>query len=190
MDKQIISNPRRYQTSKHARDAYLNSVSVQSAQKETLPTPEVGMVPVYILVGNTAHVGEFMESVSSNYPGYFSQNGGDDDAYKATLISHAGASVERNQDAGFAHLGRQQVNRDVLKTSRDTDVAVLTSRYELAGQIKDFEIRSLDRHSDVRAELSALRSEQQAARIEQLRAEAGDSKFAALLKAVEKLAVK
>lgn len=130
-----------------------------------------------------------MESVSSNYPGYFAQDTSDD-SHQATLISHVGASVERNQDAQFGSLSRQHLHRDVVATGKDAQLEALRNRYELATQIKDFEIRSLERNGEVKAELATLRSEQQAARIEQLRAESGNDKFAALLKAVEKLATK
>ncbi len=187
MDKVIIPNARRYRTSNHARAAHVAFCNAQQKSQEPAP---IGPNPIVLYwPGNPAQIGEYMESVSSNYPGYFAQDTSDD-SRQATLISHVGASVERNQDAQFASLSRQHLNRDVLVVGKDAQLESLRSRYELATQIKDFEIRNLERHSDVKAELAALRTEQISAKVESLRAESQDGKFAALLKAVEKLATK
>lgn len=106
------------------------------------------------------------------YPVYDTGRGDDDSVQTAVLVSHAGAAVERNQDAGFSSLRAQIVNRDVLSAARNTEVSALTA-------VKDSEIRAADRLSDVKAELAALRSEMFSRDIASLRAEVQDTKAAA-----------
>jgi hypothetical protein len=109
--------------------------------------------------------------VATPYPTYMS-GGNDDDSFRAALISHSGASVERNQDAGFDSLRQQLTNRDVKDASRETAQA----KYDLAVQTKDAEIRASDRFNEISKELAALRAETQANTIAQLRVELSESR--------------
>lgn len=116
------------------------------------------------------------------YP-FYSSGGNDDNADRAVLISHTGASVERNQDAGFSALRSQLVHRDVEQGKRET----VQAKFDLAIAQKDFEIRAADRHSELKAELAALRAEGLGREIAGLRAEATASKMDAVLAAIKAL---
>lgn len=112
--------------------------------------------------------------VATPYPTYMS-GGNDDDSFRAALISHSGASVERNQDAQFSAQRDQNLTRDVNRNAERTAQA----KYDLAVQSKDAEIRSADRHAETQKELAALRAEMQADRIATLRADLAESKASA-----------
>ncbi len=87
------------------------------------------------------------------YPFY--ATGGDDDSLRATLTSHVGASVERNQDSQFAAVRSQLVHRDVVGQGKDAQMESL--KVQLA--VKDAEIRALERHAEVKVELAAIRAD-------------------------------
>lgn len=118
------------------------------------------------------------------YPFY--STGGQDNtsADRAVLISHTGASVERNQDAGLSALRSQLVHRDVEQGKRET----VQAKFDLALAQKDFEIRAADRHSELKAELAALRAEGLTREIAGLRADASGKALADVLAAVKALA--
>lgn len=110
------------------------------------------------------------------YPTY--NLGGDDDSVQqAVLTSHTGASVERNQDAGFASVRAQFVHRDVVGGAKDGIAESL--RVQLA--VKDAEIRGLERHSEIKAELAAMRAEGLSRELNALRADSGNEKLASVL---------
>lgn len=140
-----------------------------------------------------------MESVSSNYPGYFSQDSGDGDkhAYAATLTAHAAASVERNQDSQFSAGRDLGIAREVVAGTKDARIESLANRYEITVQVKDSEIRALERHNELNEKLARLEASATAREISQLRAEAQRSQFdaqgavlAQLLEVVKSLATK
>lgn len=112
--------------------------------------------------------------VATPYPTYMT-GGDDDDSFRAALISHSGASVERNQDAQFAAQRDQNLTRDVNRNAERTAQA----KYDLAVQTKDAEIRAADRHNETLKELAALRAEMNADRIATLRVELSESKASA-----------
>lgn len=88
------------------------------------------------------------------YP-FYATGGDDDSVQQAVLTSHAGASVERNQDSQFSAARSQFVHRDVVGGAKDAQLEAL--RTQLA--VKDSEIRALERHSEVKAELAAFRAD-------------------------------
>jgi hypothetical protein len=106
------------------------------------------------------------------YPFYATGNDDGDDAFKATLISHQGASIERNQDSQFAAQRSQLVHRDVEASKRET----VQAKYDLAVQQKDSEIRAAERFAEVKAELAALREKMDGNTVAQLRADIADGK--------------
>jgi hypothetical protein len=98
--------------------------------------------------------------VATPYP-FYATGGNDDgdDAFKAALISHQGASIERNQDAQFsASRDLQQAVRTVEGT-KDAELRALECRAALLAEIKDHERRSVERDTAVKVELMALRAE-------------------------------
>lgn len=92
--------------------------------------------------------------VATPYPTYMT-GGDDDDSFRAALISHGNASVERNQDSQFSAQRDQHVTRDVLKTGRNAEVATLENRYELATRLKDSEVRMAEGLARIEAKLDA-----------------------------------
>jgi hypothetical protein len=106
------------------------------------------------------------------YPFYATGSDDGDDAFKATLISHGNASVERNQDSQFAAQRSQLVHRDVEASKRET----VQAKYDLAVQQKDSEIRAAERFAEVKAELAALREKMDGNTVAQLRADIADGK--------------
>lgn len=134
-----------------------------------------------------------MESAVSNYPGVITTDTGDDSskhAYAATLTAHAAGSVERNQDAQFSASRDLLLCRDVVAGAKDARIESLVNRYELASQLKDFEIRNLERHGEVKAELAAMRAESLQRDIATLRSDAQGSVLSQLLEVVKGLAAK
>lgn len=93
--------------------------------------------------------------VATPYPFYATGADDSDDSFKAALISHGNASVERNQDSQFAALRTQQVHRDVEAGKRETAQA----KFDVVSAQKDSEIRSVERFAEIKAELAALRAE-------------------------------
>lgn len=116
------------------------------------------------------------------YP-FYSTGGQDDNVDRAVLISHTGASVERNQDAGMSALRSQLVHRDVESGKRET----VQAKFDVAIAQKDFEIRAADRHSELKAELAALRAEGLTREIAGLRQSATDGKLTDILSALKSL---
>lgn len=110
------------------------------------------------------------------YP-FYATGGDDDSVQQAVLTSHTGASVERNQDAGFSSVRAQFVHRDVVGGAKDAQLESM--RTQLA--VKDSEIRALERHSDVKAELASMRAEGLARELNALRADSGNEKLASVL---------
>jgi len=110
--------------------------------------------------------------VATPYPTYISPGGDDDDSYRAALTLQGDASTQRNQDAGFASLRDQLLNRDVQDGKRETAQA----KYDLAVQGKDAEVRQADRFAEVSKEIAALRAEASAREVAQLRVELAESR--------------
>lgn len=91
----------------------------------------------------------------SAYPGIMSQGGNDDDSFRAALTSHAGASVERNQDSQFAALRSQLVQSEVGYNRE----ATLQAKYDSVVAQKDAEIRQSERFAGIEKELAVIRAE-------------------------------
>jgi hypothetical protein len=108
----------------------------------------------------------------SPYPGIMQTGGDDDNAFKAALIAQGDASTQRNQDSQFSAARDQLLQRDVVKVSKDT----VETKFAAVVAQKDGEIRAVDRFSDIKAELAALRAEMSANTIAQLRLELSESK--------------
>lgn len=116
------------------------------------------------------------------YP-FYATGGNDDDSFRATLTSHASASVERNQDAQFSAARTQAVHRDVEATKRET----VQAKYDVTVNQKDAEIRSVERFAEIKAELAALRADNAQRDIANLRAELADGKADARASKAESL---
>jgi hypothetical protein len=97
---------------------------------------------------------------ASPYPVYNFGGGDDDSVQHAILTSHGNASVERNQDSQFAALRSQHLNRDVISVGKDARAESLQTKYDLAVQSKDSEIRQSERLAEISAKLDSLRAEQ------------------------------
>ncbi len=107
------------------------------------------------------------------YPTY--NLGGDDDSIQhAVLTAHAGASVERNQDAQFAALSRQNLQGRVSDGRRES----VETKYEAVVAQKDFEIRQSERFSELKDLIRAQSERDLAEARAELRAEraAGENK--------------
>lgn len=122
------------------------------------------------------------------YPFYATGND-EDDSFKAALTSHAGASIERNQDSQFAAARSQLVHRDVQDGKRET----VQAKFDSVVAQKDAEIRAVERFAELKAELAVIRAEGLNRDVAQLRAElveskasARDSATAAVLAAIAK----
>lgn len=112
--------------------------------------------------------------VTTPYPTIMS-GGSDDDSFRAALISHSGASVERNQDSQFS------ANRD-LKLTADVGVnrkEIVENRFESVKDSKRDALQQAYNHAEVKAELAALRAEMQAQTIATLRADIAETRAAA-----------
>lgn len=108
------------------------------------------------------------------YPFY--ATGGDDDSVQhAVLTSHAGASIERNQDSQFAALSRQNLQGRVSDGRRES----VETKFEVVVAQKDAEIRAAERFAELKAELAAMRAEGLQRDVASLRAEMVESKAAA-----------
>jgi hypothetical protein len=108
------------------------------------------------------------------YPTY--NLGGDD---HALLTSHAGASIERNQDAQFSAGRDRALTENVFATSKDNAVIALENRV-------DIERRSAvsDRHRDrqfaeLKTELAVMRAEATQRELLALRADLAETKASA-----------
>lgn len=102
------------------------------------------------------------------YP-FYATGGNDDDSFRAVLTSHAGASVERNQDAQFSASRDLLLCRDVVAGAKDGQLEALRNRFELSTQIKDSEIRALERHNEVNEKLARIEASAAAREIVSLR---------------------
>lgn len=101
------------------------------------------------------------------YP-FYATGGQTDDSFKAALISHQGASIERNQDAQFSAGRDAQLARDVAAGTKDAEIRALEVKADLLAEIKDHERRSVERDAVVREQLAAIRMEhvaQESARV-------------------------
>lgn len=152
------------------RKKYKTSVSDTPGRRFVVPTEEEDLAE-----GNFA---------ATPYPVYDTGRGDDDSVQTALLVSHAGAAVERNQDAGFNAMGRQMANRDILKSARDSDVAQLIAT-------KDSEIRRTEQFAQLRAELAQIRAEgvardnaALAREVSDVKAAAGQDKLLSVLTAI------
>ncbi len=120
------------------------------------------------------------------YP-FYATGGNDDDSFRAALTSHVGASVERNQDAGFASLRSQATHRDVVALNKDGVVATADVKFELANQVKDSEIRAVARFSELKDLIHAQAARDLAeakADLREQRVSAQNDKIAATLAAI------
>ncbi|HEY3434460.1 MAG TPA: hypothetical protein VGK41_02295, partial [Solirubrobacterales bacterium] len=121
------------------------------------------------------------------YPFYATGNDDGDDAFKAQLISHANASVERNQDAQFASMSRQALQHCVDSSAKET----VQAKYDLAVLTKDAEVRNVERFAELKSELATIRAEgiardnaALARELSDVKASARDSQTAQLLAAI------
>lgn len=118
------------------------------------------------------------------YPFY--ATGGEDDSHKAALVSHAGASIERNQDAGFGFLSRQALQAE-MGYNRE---ATLQAKFDSVVAQKDAEIRQSERFAGIEKELAAIRAEGLARDVSQLRAEVSKGQNDALAVVLSRIAAK
>lgn len=84
----------------------------------------------------------------SPYPGTLSQQGTNDDSYRATLTAHSASSIERNQDSQFSAVRSQFVHKDVL----DNRFHAERSARE-ADRVRDAQ------YADLKSELASMRTE-------------------------------
>lgn len=114
--------------------------------------------------------------VSTPYPTYIPGGDSDsDDAYRAQLISHANASVERNQDSQFAAL-RSQVVQGEVNTVR---AKVHEAQFETERGDRQAEREAARQFAELKAELAVLRAESSAREVATLRSELGESRASA-----------
>ena len=116
--------------------------------------------------------------VATPYPTYMT-GGGEDDSFRAALTSHAGASVERNQDAQFSAGRDRAITENVFATSKDNAVITLENRFEV-----ERSARVSDRHRDrqfaeLKAELASMRAEAAQRDLAALRADLAETKASA-----------
>jgi hypothetical protein len=125
--------------------------------------------------------------VATPYPTYISPGGDDDgdDAFKAALISHSGASVERNQDAQFAAAGQQRL----LKGQADLEREVVQAKFDNERGDRANERERARQFAELKSELAALRAEQNAKEVASLRAELAESKASARSAATDAMLV-
>ena len=112
--------------------------------------------------------------VATPYPTYMT-GGNDDDSYRAALVSHSSASVERNQDASFAHLSRQHLQGRASDGRRES----VETKYEVVIAQKDAEIRALERFAELKVDLAQIRAEGVARDSAALARELSDAKASA-----------
>jgi hypothetical protein len=99
------------------------------------------------------------------YPFYATGQDSGDDSFQAALVSHSGASVERNQDAQFGALRTQHVHRDVEAGKRET----VQAKFDLVVAQKDAEIRNADRFASIEKQLAGMKADALQRDIGQLR---------------------
>lgn len=105
------------------------------------------------------------------YPFYAGGDDGDE-AHKAALTSHAGASIERNQDSQFAAARSVALLQEVAY-NRD---ATAESKFQAVIAQKDAEIRQSERFANIEKELAVLRAEGLSRDVVSLRAELAESR--------------
>lgn len=128
--------------------------------------------------------------VATPYPTYISPSGDDDDSFRAALTSHAAASVERNQDAQFSASRDQAVHRDVVAFAKDAVNSSTETKYELATQLKDAEIRNVDRFSELKDLIRGQAERDLAEARAELRAERASSANADIAKTLAAILAK
>lgn len=137
------------------------------AAPATIPTPRPTPSPPD--ESDYAHtMADSSNFAASPYPVY--NLGGDDDSVQhAILTSHTGASIERNQDSGFAATRNQLTHRDVVGGTKDSRIETLQAKFDVGSQLKDFEVRSTERQARLEAKLDGMQ-------IAQLTRELGETK--------------
>jgi hypothetical protein len=110
------------------------------------------------------------------YP-FYATGGDDDDSFRAALVSHANASVERNQDSQFAAARSQHIHRDVEAGKRET----VQAKFDLLVSQKDAEIRNADRFASIEAKLAGMESAQLARDLADVKADGRAQKQESLL---------
>jgi hypothetical protein len=121
----------------------------------------------------------------SPYPGTLSQTGDTgDDAYRAALVSHSAASVERNQDAQFSAGRAQAIHRDVEAGKLVTRHA----QFETERGDRQAERESARQYADLKAELAAMRAEAVQRELVALRDSVQNKTLESLVAAVKSLA--
>lgn len=109
----------------------------------------------------------------SPYPGIYAGGDSDgDEAFKAQLVSHASASVERNQDSQFAAARSLALQSEV---GYNREVA-LQAKFDAVIAQKDAEIRQSERLAGIEKELAVLRAEGLSRDVVSLRAELAESR--------------
>lgn len=166
-------------------------VAVGVADRHVAPShdnlcPE--LAPLHLTEGEPASSENIEDTMSDQnitatpYPFY--ATGNDDDSFKATLASHVGASVERNQDAQFAAVRDQFVHRDVVGGTKDARIESLEAKFEIASQLKDSEIRNQDRLARIEALLVGQNTAQLSRELADVKADGRNGKLEALLAAI------
>lgn len=112
--------------------------------------------------------------VTSPYPSIVS-GGNDDDSYRAALVSHASASVERNQDSHFNAAGQQRLLQDVAANRSET----LQAKFDTERSDRATEREQARQFAEIKAELAAMRAESTAKELASLRAELSEAKASA-----------
>ncbi len=131
---------------------YSHTAEVTTDASPVEPSPDLGLEEQTPMAdGNPS-------TFFSAYPGIMNSTGsGDDDSVQhALLTSHANASVERNQDSQFAAARSQAVHRDVVGVGKDARAESLQTKYDLAVQVKDSEIRAAERLAAIEAKLDQM----------------------------------
>ena len=111
---------------------------------------------------------------ASPYPVYNLGGVDDDSVQHAILTSHAGASVERNQDAQFAAGRSRALTADVFGTSKDDAVITLENRVELERRAAVSDRHRDRQFAELKAELAGMRAEAMQRELVALRAEKTD----------------
>lgn len=111
----------------------------------------------------------------SPFPGMLSQQGEQDDSFRAALTAHSAASIERNQDAQFSSSRDQLVTRDVID-----------NRFHAERSARDSDLRHALQFAELKAELRAMHAQGLQAQIDGLRADQTKGLLTELLAAVKK----
>ena len=108
--------------------------------------------------------------VTTPYPSIVTGGEDGDDAFRAALISHSGASVERNQDAQFAAAGQQRLLGQLATNRKET----IEAKFDAERGDRQNERERARQFAELKAELAAMRAEANAKEVVALRAEVAE----------------